>query len=73
MIIEVNDAIGQQYLTCKQLCEKYSWPPIGGLRHLIFHANTNGFKNVVRKVGKRVLLNEDAFLKFMEGKFNEGK
>ena len=42
--------------------QKYhSWPPIGGLRHLVFHEKTNGFHRVVRRVGRRVLLDEAAF------------
>ena len=39
----------------------HSWPPVGGLRHLIFHENTNGFHQCVRRVGRRVLIDEDAF------------
>lgn len=39
----------------------HAWPPIGGLRHLIFHARSNGFDAVVRRVGGRVLIDEKAF------------
>lgn len=39
----------------------HSWPPIGGLRHLIFHADANGFNQVIRRVGRRVLIDEAAF------------
>ena len=39
----------------------HPWPPVGGLRHLIFHGKTNGFSAVVRRVGRRVLLDEAAF------------
>lgn len=39
----------------------HAWPPIGGLRHLIFYANSNGFASVVRRVGRRVLIDEQAF------------
>lgn len=41
--------------------EHHAWPPIGGLRHLIFYASTNGFDQVIRRVGRRVLIDEDAF------------
>ena len=34
----------------------HSWPPLGGLRYLVFHANKNGFSSVIRRVGKRVLI-----------------
>ena len=44
--------------------EYHPWPPVGGLRHLIFHAKTNGFDKVVRRVGRTVLLDEDAFFDY---------
>lgn len=39
----------------------HPWPPLGGLRHLIFHGASNGFDRVVRRVGRRVLIDEAAF------------
>lgn len=44
------------------------WPPIGGLRHLIFHADTNGFKSAFRRVGGRVLVDEMEFFKCIDRK-----
>ncbi len=44
----------------------HSWPPIGGLRHLVFNEKNNGFDKVIRRVGRRVLINETAFLKWVE-------
>ena len=41
--------------------QHHAWPPIGGLRHLVFFENTNGFDEVVRRVGRRVLIDEAAF------------
>jgi hypothetical protein len=41
--------------------EFHPWPPVGGLRHLIFYASQNGFDSVVKKVGGRVLIDEAAF------------
>lgn len=41
--------------------QHHAWPPIGGLRHLVFFENTNGFHKVVRRVGRRVLIDEAAF------------
>ncbi len=43
----------------------HAWPPLGGLRHLIFHANSNGFDAVVKRVGRRVLIDEDAFFNWV--------
>ena len=39
----------------------YDWPPEGGLRHLIFHAKTNGFESAFKRVGRRVLIDEAKF------------
>jgi len=44
------------------------WPPIGGLRHLIFYAGSNGFDKVIRRVGRRVLIDEQAFFAWVEAK-----
>jgi len=53
----------------------HSWPPIGGLRHLIFHEKSNGFDKVIRRVGRRVLIDEQAFFKWVSenGGQNNGK
>ena len=44
----------------------HPWPPAGGLRHLIFHAASNGFNAVVRRVGRRVLIDEKAFFAWVD-------
>lgn len=44
----------------------HPWPPIGGLRHLIFHAETNGFSTAFKRVGRRVLVDETAFWRCVE-------
>jgi hypothetical protein len=44
----------------------HQWPPIGGLRHLIFNAHYNGFSNVIRRAGRRVLIDEQEFFKWVE-------
>lgn len=44
----------------------HAWPPLGGLRHLVFFAESNGFAKVVRRVGRRVLLDERAFFEWVE-------
>lgn len=50
----------------KEWPKHHPWPPIGGLRHLIFHAKSNGFDRVVRRVGRRVLIDEQAFFSWVE-------
>ncbi len=44
----------------------HSWPTISGLRHLIFFEHTNGFNQCIRRVGRRVVIDEDAFFEWVE-------
>lgn len=44
----------------------HPWPPPGGIRHLIFHAKTNGFNQVIKRVGRTVLIDEAAFFLWVE-------
>lgn len=45
--------------------EYHTWPPPGGLRHLIFHAESNGFASAFVRVGRRVLVDENEFFKII--------
>lgn len=58
-------------LTVRQMAEqnrdKGQWPDSErSLRHLIFHADTNGFNRCIRRVGRRVLIDEQAFYSWLE-------
>ncbi len=44
----------------------HPWPPVGGLRHLVFFAKENSFDRVVRRAGRRVLIHEGEFFKWLE-------
>ena len=44
----------------------HDWPPKGGLRHLIFHAPTNGFAKAFKRVGRRVLIDEAEFFRCVD-------
>ena len=46
--------------------DHHPWPPLGGLRHLVFHARSNGFDAVIRRVGRRVLIDEAEFFRWVE-------
>lgn len=47
----------------------YPYPSIGSWRNLIFNRKTNGLDqfNVIKKVGKRVLVDEAAFFAWVDG------
>lgn len=44
----------------------HPWPPIGGLRYLVFHAKSNGFSHCLRRVGRTVLIDERRFFEWVE-------
>jgi hypothetical protein len=46
--------------------EFHPWPNQANLRYYVFHAETNGFKHCVRKIGKRILILEPAFFEWVE-------
>jgi hypothetical protein len=55
-------------LTVKQFADKHPAFPIGGLRHLIFHEETNGLQEsgAIIRIGRRVLINEEKFFLWLE-------
>ena len=46
--------------------EYHDGPKVGGLRALVFHADTNGFDKVIRRIGRRVLIDEEAFFLWVD-------
>lgn len=67
--LEVNYT---RYIPVPNWEKHHDWPRIGGLRNLIFNRDKNGFDKfgVVKKVGKRVLIDEAAFFEWVA---NQGK
>jgi hypothetical protein len=59
------------YIPVTKWNEHYEWPPIGGLRHIIFNAETNGFAPAIKRVGRSVLMDAPKFWEIVEQK-NEG-
>jgi len=51
----------------------HPWPPIGGLRHIIFNAKTNGFESAIKRVGRNVLIDEPEFFRIVDEKNEEGQ
>lgn len=46
--------------------EIHSYPPIGQLRALVFNADKNGFNKVIRRCGRRVLIDEAEYFTWMD-------
>jgi hypothetical protein len=55
-----------RYIPAADWNKYHPWPPAGGLRHLIFHADKNGFRKCFRKIGSRVLIDESAFFAWVD-------
>lgn len=51
--------------------DHHSWPPQGGLRYLIFNAEENGFNKVIKRAGRRILIDEQAFFQWMDAQNEE--
>jgi hypothetical protein len=61
------DILHTRYIPVPNWEKHHEWPRIGGLRNLIFNRHKNGFDKfgVVKKVGKRVLIDEVAFFEWV--------
>jgi len=57
-----------QFIPVPKWNDHFDWPPPGGLRHLIFHAETNGFAAAFKRVGRRVLVDASVFWAIVENK-----
>ncbi|MEY3787811.1 MAG: hypothetical protein RLZ75_2018 [Pseudomonadota bacterium] len=58
------------YLTVKQFCEHHPAFTLGGMRHQIFHADTNGLKEsgAIIRNGRKVLIKISAYFAWLESK-----
>jgi hypothetical protein len=56
----------KRYIPVANWNDYHDWPPPGGLRHLIFHAASNGFEAAFKRVGRRVLVDEMEFFRCIE-------
>ena len=54
------------FITVDQFCSRYPWPSKAGLRWLIFNAKEKGISNCFIRVNRRVLIDERAFLAWLE-------
>jgi hypothetical protein len=66
--VEVSKANTTRFIPVARWNDYHPWPPQGGLRYLIFHEKTNGFSQCVIRVGRTVLIDEQAFLEWMRSK-----
>lgn len=53
-------------LSVNDFAEKYPTFTKGTLRAYIFNADSNGFREVIRRIGARVYIKENAFFNWVE-------
>ena len=44
----------------------FDYPKLGTLRRLIFDSSKNGFNKVIRRINSRILINVEAFFKWVD-------
>lgn len=55
-----------ELLTIRQLVEKHRAFTEGGLRYLIFNKKNNGFAPCVKRMGRKIILDEGAVFKWLD-------
>ncbi|BCR03070.1 hypothetical protein DESUT3_01390 [Desulfuromonas versatilis] len=73
MQIEESHAPQSRLIPVAKWNDYHPWPPQGGLRYLIFHEKTNGFDSVVIRIGRAVLIDEEAFFVWARSHRKGGK
>jgi hypothetical protein len=64
---DANAKAVRRYIPVTKWNQFHPWPTIGGLRYLVFHADSgNGFDKVVKRVAGRILLDEQAFFTWVD-------
>lgn len=59
--ININD-----FVTIRQLTTSNPAFTEGGIRALIFRAESNGFKRCIRRIGRKILISKSAFSHWIE-------
>lgn len=62
----------RSFLTVRQFSQKHPAFPEGGLRYSIFHSAKNGFSKCIRRIGRKVLLDEAEVFRWVDGQNQRG-
>lgn len=54
------------YLTPRQLADKYKAFTESSVRYIIFHSETNGFKKCLKRIGRKILIDENLFIQWVD-------
>ena len=70
-VINSNSHNDRKLIPVTKWNDHHAWPPIGGLRYLIFNADSNGFSHCIRRVGRKVLIDESRFFEWVDSRDKE--
>ena len=62
----MSDLKQNEYILLTDWNKYYSYPKLSTLRSLVFHAEHNGFKKVIRRINSRILIKVSAFFDWIE-------
>lgn len=57
-------------LTVKQFAQKHNFLSESALRKLIFQRKANGFSNVIKRINKKILIDESALFSWIDAQNN---
>lgn len=66
MQMEVSLMVSERLRTLRQLAERNPAFTEGALRWHVFNAKTNGLDSAIVRIGRRVLIDEQAFSQWLE-------
>jgi hypothetical protein len=66
LTMATQETVQTNYYTVKQFAKEKGFLSENSLRFLIFHAETNGFHKVIKRIGRRILLSDSAFTNWLE-------
>ena len=67
-----EDTVKRRLIPLTDFPNHHAYPPIGQLRALVFNSKNNGFERCIRRVGKRILIDEAEYFAWVDNqKFNQ--
>ena len=61
-----STTVNRRLIPLTQWPATHNYPPLGQLRALVFNAHKNGFDHCIRRIGRRVLIDETSYFEWVE-------
>lgn len=66
--VVADPVTGDRWIKVTHFHLYHDWPSKAGLRWIIFRSRELGFEKVIRRVGRRLLIDEQAFFSWLKDK-----